>query len=61
MRIEVECGAERWETTLADFVADNADGLDDEPEAIERTLSAGERYVGGGGAAPAYRLRRAEA
>jgi hypothetical protein len=54
MRIEVECADERWETTLAEFVADNADGLDDEAEA---TLSAGEQYVAGGGAAPAYRLR----
>lgn len=44
-------GDERVATTLADFLSENADGIDEaEAEAITETLRQGLVYEGGGGA-----------
>ena len=53
--IRVEAGGVTWGCSLADFLADNADGLDWlEADAIRRTVAAGCVYLGGGGAAAGW-------
>ncbi|MDB5358814.1 MAG: hypothetical protein JWO51_111 [Rhodospirillales bacterium] len=48
-------------TTMARFLADNADGIDtDEAREIAATLGRGEVYIGGSGAAPEFEIARAE-
>lgn len=60
-RVEVDQGeAGRHETTWAQFCADNADGIDDaERMLIATTLAVDMAYRGGGGAQPAWTIRRA--
>lgn len=47
-------------TTLADFIAANAEWLDQDPDAMARILALrpGQAYIGGGGAAASFALRR---
>lgn len=52
-RITLRLGGFVQAVTLGAFLADNADG-DLDVEAIRAALSAGERYRGGGGAAPEW-------
>lgn len=52
-------GCEPIRTTLAQFLSDNADGIDqEEAEAIIATLERSGAYTGGGGAAPEFDIKR---
>ena len=59
-RVEVEIGGTRQETTWGEFHADNSDALDAPTMMlIAVTLAVGDVYEGGGGASPAWTIRRA--
>jgi hypothetical protein len=47
-----------WQGGLAEFLDDNADGLDDESTKQLRTMKPGESIMFGGGAAPLVEVRR---
>lgn len=56
--LELHADGDRFEVALLDFLDANADGLDPAEHAAIAALELGQRHAGGGGAIPAWEVRR---